>query len=216
MGILRRAPLVVTTINLEPAEWVSVRVDAAQARWPRYEAVDRFVVPLGIAAVALSRAPDELIEVVRRGLSTAARAIATTSGADERELVAMLSGLRLGGPGEGTVRILARLIRSPLGPVPSVGGGHGPLSLAVAASATLGVCMAPLGSATRLASALCLEGLLGWYRFADPHLQPPQQALAYALRHAAARLAEEGKPLPDELAIAVETHRKISPMAGGA
>jgi hypothetical protein len=68
----------------------------------------------------------------------------------------------------------------------------------------------------RLSVALALEGLLGWYREADPHLQPPQQALAYAVRYAAARLREAGRAVPPGLGSAVAAHRKISPMAGGA
>jgi len=54
------------------------------------------------------------------------------------------------------------------------------------------------------------------YRVADPNLQPPQQAIAYALRHSAARLSEEGRALPAELSTAIKEHRKIAPMAGGA
>lgn len=89
------------------------------------------------------------------------------------------------------------------------------MSLADAAAASLAVALAPSGFAS-LSAALSLKGLLGWYRAADPHLQPAQQAVAYALRHAVARLNEEGYPTPVELNTAVDEDREISPMAGGS
>ena len=121
-------------------------------------------------------------------------------------------------PGQpGATRIVARLVRSALGPVPTLGRASPPPSaIANAASAALAVSLAPATVDVRLAAALALEGLLGWYQIADPHLQPPQQAVAYALRHAVARLAEEGRAAPDALESAVRRQRKITPMAGGA
>ena len=75
---------------------------------------------------------------------------------------------------------------------------------------------ASLGEAdgdVRLAAALTLEGVLGWYREADPHLRPPQQAVAYSLRYAVSRLEEAARPVPTDLERAVGEHRRINPMS---
>ena len=111
---------------------------------------------------------------------------------------------------------MVHLVRSAVGPVPKPARrAPGSVALAAAGTVVLGCCLAPMGRDVRLSAALALEGLLGWYQAADPHLQPPQQAIAYALRHAGARLEEEGRPRPAALSAAIEEHRKIAPMAGG-
>ena len=161
-----------------------------------------------------------MLDALRARLRAAARAAADDDphGHDEAEWCAAVAGLELveaGGPGRP--RVAAQLVKSALGPVPTIGrAAPGALSLGSAAAAALAVCSHSVGSGGRLACALALEGLLGWYHEADPHLQPPQQAVAYSLRHAAARLDEAGRASPPELVRAIEEHRKISPMAGGA
>jgi hypothetical protein len=108
-------------------------------------------------------------------------------------------------------------MRSPLGPVPSLGrAAPSPLALAAGAAAAMAASLGEAEGDVRLAAALTLEGVLGWYRQADPHLQPPQQAVAYSLRDAASRLEEAARSVPPDLERAVGEHRTIKPMAGGA
>jgi hypothetical protein len=118
----------------------------------------------------------------------------------------------------GQPRIELQVVQSAVGPVSTVGrASPASLALAVAGGVVLAVSLAEdEAGELRLSVALALEGLLGWYREADPHLQPPQQALAYAFRYAASRLEEVGRTVPPGLRRAVAAHRQISPMAGGA
>lgn len=218
--LLRRTPLMTTTVEFHEPDRASVSVVPAPGRWPEDEGTDRLVVPLGIAALALARTQAAVMASIGDRLRDAAGAIADPALAAEppASLFIAVSGLqRTESDGRGTLRVVAQLIRSTLGPVPTTGRVNpGSQVLADAAVVTLATTLAPTGLDVRLAAALSIEGLIGWYRVADPHLQPPQQAIAYALRHAVARLTEEGRPIPAELATAVRQHRKISPMAGGA
>lgn len=219
MALLRRSPLVATTVELHPGS-AAVTIAPAAGRWPAEEGSDRLMVPLGLAAIALARASEDAMGSVRAQLRHAAAAIADPGLAGEgpATLFIAVSGLRLAEPGEtGGTRLSAQLVRSALGPVPTLGRASPPPALiANAATVALAAALGPEGIDVRLAAALALEGLLGWYEIADPHLQPPQQAIAYALRHAVARLEEEGRAAPEALAQAVRRQRRISPMAGGA
>ena len=216
----RRTPLVTTTIDLYGRDHASVALEPAPGRWPGHEGTDRLVVPRGSAALARARADEPVMGRVQGRLRHAAGAICdpTLAAEDPSALSVAVSGRAMGAPeGAETLRIAAKLLKSGLGPIPSIGlSSFGSVSLADAAAAVLAMALAPAGMDVRLSAALSLEGLLGWYRVADPHLQPPQQAVAYALRHAVARLTEEGHAIPDELRTAVDEHRKISPMAGGS
>jgi hypothetical protein len=217
VALLRRTPLVQTLIDVDASGNVAVTFAPAPGRWPDREAVDRLVLPAGIAAIALSRASEAAFDIVHGQVRRAATAVATIATDDPAERVREATGLRLVPSIDvPDPRITVQLVRSRLGPVPTVGrAGHASTLLAAAAGAAAGVCTAAAPAGLRLAAALLLEGLLGWYRAADPHLQPPQQAVAFALRHADARLAERGHPSPDALAAAVVEQRKIEPMAGG-
>jgi hypothetical protein len=64
----------------------------------------------------------------------------------------------------------------------------------------------PADGKERTAVALTLVGILGWDRH-DVGLQPAQQAVAYALRYAAVRLEEAGRPAPQALLQAIGAHR---------
>ena len=220
MPFLRRAPLGITTIDLYEGSRAAVTITPDPKRWPEHEETDRLVAPLGLAALALARASDASIEMVRDRLRRVAGAIADPSLAEEpaSTLCIAVSGLEMAEPdGPGETRIRAKLVTSAVGPILTIGrASHGSPTLASAGAAAFAVSLAPVGLDVRLAAALSLEGLLGWFAVADPQLQPPQQAIAYALRHAAARLTEAGRPAPVALAVAVREHRKISPMAGGA
>lgn len=219
MALLKRTPLVTTTIDLYEGSRVAVALLPTPGRWPEREGSDRLVIPLGIAAMALARAEEAILGRLRNRLRSAAAALAdpeprpVADGWYER--VSGMSLVECEGPGRP--RIAAQLVRSRLGPIPTVGrAAPGALALGAAASAALAVCMERSEPDSRLGAALVLEGLLGWYREADPHLQPPQQALAYALRHAAARLVEADRIPPADLVRAIEEHRRLEPMAGGA
>jgi hypothetical protein len=217
MAFLRRSPLVTVAVDLYPGSRAAVTITPRDTRWPEHEETDRLVTPLGFA---LARAGEEVMGQVRIQVRHAAAAIADPDLAAEplSTLFIAVSGLQMSEPGQaGANRIVAKLIRSPVGPVPTLGGASpAPSAIANAATAALAVALAPAALDLRLAAALSLEGLLGWYQIADPHLQPPQQAVAYSVRHAAARLAEQGRAAPDALAAAVHQQRKVSPMAGGA
>ena len=199
MVFLRRTPLVRTTIDLYEGSRVAVALLPAPGRWPEREGSDRFVIPLGIAAMALARAEQAVLDRLRARLRATAAALAdphlsAVAADDWHERV---SGLRLvESDGPGSPRIVAQLVKSALGPVPTVGrAAPGALALGAAAAAGLAVCLEGASADTRLAAALALEGLLGWYHEAHPHLQPPQQALAYSLRHADSPLIESGRVL---------------------
>jgi len=217
MALFRRSPLLETRVDIDPVGRVVVAFAPEPGRWPHHEAVDRLVLPAGIAALALSRAGEASFDPVHAALRRFATAIATDPSNGEAEMVHAMTGLDLVDVVEAPAsRVVVQLVRSRLGPVPTTGrAGHAPALLATAAGVVLGVSGAAAPSDARLAAALTLEGLLGWYRVADPHLQPPQQAVAYALRHADARMAERGRPSPRPLAVAVAEQRKIEPMAGG-
>jgi hypothetical protein len=119
--------------------------------------------------------------------------------------------LVLGGP---PLRIGVELRRSAVGPVPRlVRDRLPPVPLVVAVPALALATQQPVEKPT--AVALTIEGLLGWYRD-DGGLQPPQQAVAYALHCAPARLEEAGRPAPGALVDAIAAHRRVAPMAGGA
>jgi hypothetical protein len=112
-------------------------------------------------------------------------------------------------------RLTLEIVRSSVGPVPRLQdlapAGFG---LADCTESLLAAVAAPLSGDERIALVLTLEGTLGWYQHSDASFQPAQQAVAYALRHAAARLREGGQPVPDSLAAAIDAHRVI-PLAGG-
>ena len=198
---------------------MAVDVSAAPGRWPECELQDRLVVPVGLAALSLARSQAGVIDSVRARLQSAAASVAEADplAYDEAAWCAAVAGLELVEGGEpGQPRIGVQLVRSAVGPVPTIGrASPGAPALGIAATAALAICTHPVATAGRLATALALEGVLGWYGEADPHLQPPQQAVAYSLRHAASRFQEAGRALPPELVAAVREHRKINPMAGG-
>lgn len=191
----------------------------APGRWPGREPEDWLVVPLGFAALALARSEAAAFESIRNRVQASAASVASTDPleVDWPAWSFAVAGLQvIDAEGPGGPRIEVQLVRSAVGPVPTLGRAAPAASaLAIAAAATLAVCAHPVSAAGRLATALALEGLVGWYRQADPHLQPPQQAVAYSLRHAAARMNEVGRSSPPELVAAVKEHRTLTPMAGG-
>jgi hypothetical protein len=115
-----------------------------------------------------------------------------------------------------SARTAVELRRSTVGPVPRlVRDAASPVSLSLAVPALILAVAAEQTAEERTAVALTLEGVLGWDHH-DIGLQPAQQAVAYALRYAAARLEEAGRPAPEALLEAIGAHRTVTPMAGGA
>jgi hypothetical protein len=102
--------------------------------------------------------------------------------------------------GPGRPRIRAELTPAAVAPTvvlkdPPPRGGR---TLPVAALALIVALGADSGADGRIALALALEGLLGWYQ--ESHrLTAIRQASAFALVHAAERLAEAGRPVPPGL-----------------
>jgi len=218
IGRSRGPVLVRASIGLTAEEWAQVRLEPAPGRWPGHAASDRLSLAGGAAALALrGSASDELRGVVRQ----AAVWIAAI-----RIVGAARDGLRWDDPAwefpvtlapdsdsEGASTTV-ELHRSRIGPVPRLARGGGPpLTLALPAlMLAIAVEQAP---EERTAAALVLEGVLGWDRH-DAGLQPAQQAVAYALRYAAARLDEAGREPPEALREAIAAQRTVTPMAGGA
>jgi hypothetical protein len=214
----RRAPLVSATIRLL-ADRARVRIEPEAGRWPEHAPEDRLTLGAGCAALTLSRMPDALL---RDGRAALARAAASLAGPEPDPRGSGLPAFPLLEADEPSAdrpdaEVTIALLRSAAGPVPSL--GRPPPRAADLLAATLGLLLAlglQEGTEERLAAALSLEGLLGWYAAADPGFQPPQQALAYALRHAEGRLEEAGRPVPSGLRIASAAQVVMRPMAGGA
>lgn len=127
------------------------------------------------AALALARAEQAVFERVHLRLRHAASAVAEAASQDPGRLVIEVSGLVLDGASQpGAPGIVVHLVRSAVGPVPRPARRPpGSVARAAGGTAVLGWCLAPMGRDVRLSAALALEGLLDWYRAADPHLQPP-------------------------------------------
>lgn len=202
------------TIDLYGGSHAAVEIEPAPGRWPEHEGADRISLPVALAGLALARAEAAAASRVRARLMALGLAIAAEPGDGWTRAVA--GATLVPGEGPGDPRIVVQTVRSAVGPVPTLGRAlPSSLALSAASAAAAAACLEGRDHNARLGAALAVEGLLGWYRLADPNLQPPQQALAYALHYAAARLEEAGREVPADLAEAVAAHRQLSPMAGG-
>ncbi|MEW6583730.1 MAG: hypothetical protein AB1416_13320, partial [Actinomycetota bacterium] len=113
--------------------------------------------------------------------------------------------------------VTVELRRSPLGPAPRLRGSRHDAASLLRAALTLTADVADRhGPDGRLILALILEGVLLWQGTAGAGMQSAQQAVAYAVHHAAGRLEERGHPLPAPLARAAAAQRRLAPMSGGA
>ena len=219
MPLLRRAPLVRVTVDLFPDREVAITLEPHRSRWPGHEGDDRFVAPLALAALSLHHAVETEIPAVRERLYEAATAISGgRDGDDAHALARAASGLnvvpstRVGNP-----RIELLLERSSRGPVPSLAPSPADVTdVADAAGAAVPVCLDGRGPGVLLAAALALEGVLGWYGVDNPRRKLTEEAVAFGLRHAAARMAEGGHVVPSEVTAAIEERRRISTMPGEA
>jgi len=213
----RRGPLVRATIDLYPPGHASVRLAPAEERWPEHEMSDRLTLGAGIVASALCRVAEPLLPGFREGIKRMAADITQDrSGAEPDEYREERPRL-VDWDDPGRPRMTLDLARSSIGPVPRLGHRAWSSSeLSLASFALLESVSQGTDPDERLSLALTLEGLLGWYHHSDPNFQPPQQAVAYALRYAGIRFAEAGRPVPSTLEHTVAAHRAIRPMAGGA
>jgi hypothetical protein len=215
--LLRRSPLVRATVDFFPGDEVAVTLEPRASRWPEHEGDDRFVIPLALAALALHHAVETEVAVVRGRLYDAATALARQD--DETDdLLASVAGYRIVEAHRvGNPRIELLLERSSRGPLPSLAPSAAEVSqVADGATAAFAVCLAPRDPDLRLAGALALEGLLGWYSVDNPRRKLTEEAVAFAIRHAASRMAEQGHGAPPEITAALEERRRIGTLPGEA
>lgn len=221
MPLLQRAPLVRVTVDIFPDDSVAVSLEPKRSRWPAHEGPDRLVIPLGFAALALTRAEGSDVAVVQQRLRDAAEALARgREGGGAEDLLSAVSGFEIV-PAErvGDPRVEVELRRSSRGPIPALTEGRAaapqPIAIADAATAAFAVCLAPRAADVQLASALAIEGLVGWNQPGNRRRRLPEEAVAYALRYAETRLGEQGHAPPAELSTAIEERRKIPGVYGG-
>ncbi len=181
----------------------AVLLHPAPERWPAHESADRLALALGLVALAASGSAEPRWEAFRDVLARVASGIAAAGPGPLPGDLAPLE--RLGVPGvlavvpwEGPGRacVGADLLETHGGLVPRLAddpGEPGPLK-EIAALALL-VALAADSDPDRLTLALGVEGILAWYRESD-RLSAPRNVLAFAIAHAAERLADSGRRRP--------------------
>lgn len=191
------------TIDLYTGRRAAVVFEAPPGRWPEHELADRLTLVVTIPAIAMNAVEPSGAEWLRERLRQIALMLAASGGEDghsapEPEVIVVTPA------GPGDLRIVVRLMRSPVGPSPSLGGhAVGTQTLALAAEAVARVGFDEATPDVRLAAALALEGVLAWFHDGSPG-QRPAQAMAYALTYAVARFEGVGRPVPAALIAAAE------------
>lgn len=209
MKLFRSRPRTVAEVVLHAPSRASARIEAGAAHGagPVTDA-ERIRAVLGAAAVAYTNAPERRIQGLVECLVEVASAVSVEHPDDPLGRFVHLGPLGVAEfltieswdePGQGRVAfdvlngragsVVPRLTDSPPFAGPSV---------EIAALALICHVAAGAGPSQRLALALCLEGLLAWYREAD-RMIPPPQAVTYALAHAGDRLAQAGREPPPGL-----------------
>jgi hypothetical protein len=184
-----------------------VLLEPAAGRWPDHEPADRLALAVGVLAHCAQRSSDPGWETFGGTLTALAQSLAA-AGAEPLpgDLVPMQAFGPRGSlavvPWEGPARPRIRAALVPAAVAPAVvlrdPPPRGSRTLPVAALALMLALAADADADGRLALALATEGILGWYR--ESHrLTPIRQAAAFALIHAADRLAEAGRPVPPGL-----------------
>jgi hypothetical protein len=201
----RRRALARARVSLYGPGRAGVLLEPADGRWPDHERADRLRLGAGLVAIAANKLPGRWWEPFRDALVAAAEA-ASGPDAIPGDLVPMepfgARGFLRVEPwsGEGRAEVVAELGPSAVGPVPVLRKGvhgEGP-GFAVAALALLIALAVDADEDGRLALALTVEGLVGWYR--DTHrMAAPHKGVTYALEHAVARLDDAGRPVPPDL-----------------
>lgn len=180
------------------------------SRWPKDEGADRLALPTWFAALTLAATSGPLSARVRHCLMEATAAVIDVEVDDElsRPWADAVAGRELIAPdGEGQPRVVVRVIDSAAGPAPTHSGlAPGPITLAAATAAVLGVALDGAEPGVRMSAALAVEGVLIWHRKGGARRESPAGGAAGALLYAIARLDEAGSPVPGDLAAAAGAH----------
>ena len=204
--MLRRRPLARALVTFYGPAKAAVLLEPAPGRWPEHERSDRLRLGVGMAATATNRMAERWWEPFRDSLVTFATRVATAEGELPADLIS-LDGIAAKGPlavipwdGPGRSELTVELRSAPVGPVAVLVGDvvkSGP-GLPTGALALLVALAVDADREGRLALALSVEGLVGWYR--ESHrLVAPRSAVTFALAHAVARLDDAGRDVPVEL-----------------
>jgi hypothetical protein len=204
--VIRRRPLARALVTLYGPAKAAVLLEPGAGRWPEHERADRLRLGVGMAALATNRMAERWWEHFRAGLVAFATGVARAEGDLPADLVS-LEGISTHGPlvvvpwdGPGRSELTAELRAAPVGPVAALGGDvvkSGP-GLPTGALALLVALAVDADADGRLALALSIEGLVGWY--GESHrLVAPRNAVTFALAHAVARLDDVGRDVPIEL-----------------
>lgn len=206
MGFFKGRPRTVAEVVLFAPSRAGARIDAGPALGSAVpDDADRIHAAAGAVAAAYSNAPEARIQGLEECLVEVASAVAVERPDDPLGRFVHLGPLGVADflvveaddePGRGRVvfemhrgragAVVPRIVESPSFAGPSV---------EIAALALVCHVAGPAAYGERLALALCVEGLLAWYRQAD-RMIPPGQAMTWALAHTAERLAEAGREPP--------------------
>lgn len=204
--VRRRPPHIHVGIALHSPRRAAVLLHPAPGRRPDHERADRLVMALGALAVAARHTTPNRWESFSALLPRLGRGIAAADGGtvpgdlvalDTLGPVGFLEVVPWEGPGR--INVGMDIVGSAVGPVPRLSerpGEAGP-GMEIASMAVV-IAAAVDGEDDRMALALGIEGLVAWHRESD-RLNPPRDALAFALSHAATRLEEVGGTLPPGL-----------------
>ena len=190
-------------VEMPAAGLAAVRVSPGRASGRPPEA-DRLDLALGLLAWGVHRTHEGEVRGVADRIRELATAVAAsddgrvpegtvrvntrTQGVTPVQLVAW-SGAR------GLTRVKAEISHSSVGPVPLVKGSPSPGMLVLAGLCAVMDEAEASDADARLALALALEGLIGWY--AEAHrMTPARDAVRAARGHAADRLRSAGRDLP--------------------
>jgi hypothetical protein len=207
MALLRlRRALARAQVALYAPDRAAVLLEPVGPRWPEHERADRLRLGAGLAAIANQRLDGRWSDAYRDTLVAVAEAASATTTPIPGDLVPLapfgVRGVLQVEPwtGSGRTQVVAELAPSAVGPVPVLRKGPprgGPVT-AICALALLVALAVDADDEGRLALALTVEGLVGWYT--ESHrLTAPRNAVAYAIAHASARLEEAGRSLPADL-----------------
>ncbi len=199
----RSAPRVRAQIALHGPRRAAVLLHPAPERWPDHEREDRLAMAVGGLAVAARHTTPTRWEPFLSLLPPLARGIAAAQDGIVPGGIVILDPLGPVGAldvvaweGPGRLGVEMELVGSAVGPVPrlTVRPREAGPGMEIAALA-LAIAVAVDSDEDRLALGLAIEGLVAWHRESD-RLNPPRDALAFALGHAGARLQEVGRVLP--------------------
>ncbi len=213
--ILRRPRSRLTAeVDLYGGTAAAARIVPGTARWPEHETVDRLIVSVSFAALTLLSTTRDLMPRIRHRIMGIAAALVEEPpdqdwGESWSECVASRRLVHPTNPGQP--RIVARLVETRTGPLPTVVGTP-PTSLALAAAAATlaGVALRETTTDVHLSAALSLEGVLIWCRRPEAHSGSLQRAGLEGHAYAVARLEETGRPVPEALALAAAAYRNAA------